>query len=106
MNRAEHADIAALKFLAKTQLHDRDGNAEEDKRQKIRPQKHGAAMLEGEVRKPPDVAETNGCTHAGENEGPPSLPSLTFFSGLQLRGRLHERRHRFVRGDEEMNNCS
>ena len=77
MDATEHTDITSLDGLSESALHERDGDSDDEQGDQVGDEEANAAPLEAEEGEPPDVSETDGETHHGQNVSGSAHPSLS-----------------------------
>jgi hypothetical protein len=101
---AKDSDIARLLSLAKSNLQDEDGEADEEEGHDVGDEECSATIILGQGREAPHVSESNGGSDGGEIKGRAAWPSVATF---RLFGRLGAEsgrplgNHRFFSGHAE-----
>ena len=60
MNRPENADVASLVELAKSNLQEEDGNANNEEGNHVWNEEGTTSIIRGKLREPPNIAKSGG----------------------------------------------
>ena len=90
MDASEDTDVSTLELLTEGQLHECDGEADEEEAEEVGDEEGGTAPLEAEIGESPEVTETDTVADHSKDEGHATQPARSLLFGV---GRVSEAPH-------------